>query len=139
MLKGKFRINSGAWQDNVVLRGMNTGIGVILNGLISPLPIEVTTVALGDGTTPASENDTGLENEIAEAQIAYRERQAVDTVLLQFFFNNQELPNGTYTELGLKVGSKFLTRALFTAPYEKEEGTDTIVEYLLIGDNEYQS
>jgi len=52
-------------------------------------------------------------------------------MVVEFFIVDAELPDGTYTELGMRTGSILYTRALFSTPYVKVAGRDTIIRYTL--------
>ena len=93
--------------------------------------LEITTLELGDdGTTPAA-TDTALANATKTGVVPAKSVASGRTVTVSFFLNDADLANGTYRELGVKVGSTLYTRALITPAYTKASNENTRIDYTI--------
>lgn len=93
--------------------------------------LEITSLEIGDGNTAVTASDTALDNMILDEIPPAKVTPSTLSIVLEFFIVDAELPNGTYRELGLRAGSTLFTRALFSTPYTKVAGRDTIIRYTL--------
>ena len=122
------------WRSPVMAnRILDAGLAQIIQHHIGneANPLEITSLEIGDGDTAVAAGDTALANVIlADVPIAKRTPSAL-SVVIEFFIVDAELPAGTYRELGLRAGATLYTRALFTTPYTKVAGRDTIIRYTL--------
>ena len=124
------------WQDNLVMRGVDTGLDVILDRLAGTLTysLDLTYADIGTGNTAPAITDTALQTPTDRALRAYSSVSGA-SVTLQSFFTDAVLANGTYYEFGTFMdGSatvstgKIFNRILFSTPYVKTTGIDTTVE-----------
>lgn len=135
--KGKL---SEVSNHNLIMTGANIGRDLIvqaLNGfLVSPVyGLAINYLAIGTGATAPTATDTQLTAEVARAVIAYSQDITYNELLLQAFFTDAQLANGTYKEVGSFVGGtaslnsgQIFNHALFAAPYVKTAGMDTTVQ-----------
>lgn len=113
---------------NLILDGFWSLLIAHMNGDDSN-PLEVTSLELGSGNTPVTPADTELDTMTVDAIPPSRITPSAKATLYEFYVVDAEMPNGTYRELGLRCGSILATRALFTTPYVKAAGRDTIIRY----------
>lgn len=99
------------------------------------IPLEITSLEIGDGNTAVTAGDTALDNMVVNAIPPAKVNTTGKSITIEFFVVDAELPNGTYRELGLRTGSILATRALFTTPYVKVSGRDTIIRYTVSYDS----
>lgn len=93
--------------------------------------LEITSLEIGDGDTAVVGGDTALDNLVLSAVPPAEKSPSGSSIVLKFFIVDAELADGTYKELGLRAGPTLYTRALFTTPYVKVAGRDTIIRYTL--------
>lgn len=113
-------------------RILNAGLALITQqhgGAANSL--EITSLELGDGNTAVAGGDTALDNLVLADVPPAKITPSGSSIVIEFFIVDAELPDGTYRELGLRAGSTLYTRALFTTPYVKVAGRDTIIRYTL--------
>jgi hypothetical protein len=119
--KNKF-VSSEGYGRNLLLRQM-TGDDA--------LPIEITSVALGDDDTPAADGDTGLGNELID-DIPLTSISVANNVLsLDVFVSDANLPDDTYAEFGLFATDRLMARIVIDPAYTKASGEDTLFSYEL--------
>lgn len=142
--KGTFQILSlqngeVVWQSpamtNLILDGFWSMLVQHLNS-IDTSPLGVTTLEVGSGSTAVSASDTSLAIMEVDAVPPAKSIPAAKSIQFEFFIVDAEMPDGTYRELGLRAGLTLITRALFTTPYVKASGRDTIIRYTLSFDSE---
>lgn len=146
-LKGRVRIiqkkagtdevvHVSKWMDNLIMRGTDTGIDVILDRLAGVLTysLDLTYADIGTGATAPAITDVALTTPTLRALRAYSAVSGA-TVTLQYFFTDALLGNATYREFGTFMdGSstistgKIFNHILFPTPYVKTSGIDTTVE-----------
>jgi hypothetical protein len=93
--------------------------------------LEITSLEIGDDDTAVSASDTALGNAVLTGVLPSKITPSGASIVIEFFIVDAELANGTYEELGLRAGATLYTRALFTTPYTKVAGRDTIIRYTL--------
>lgn len=93
--------------------------------------LEITSLELGDGDAAVAGPNLALDNLVLAGVPVAKRTTAGASITLEFFIVDAELAAGTYRELGLRAGSTLYTRALFTTPYTKVDGRDTIIRYTL--------
>jgi len=145
--KGRFRIvtrkvgtneilRRSDWCSNLIMLGVDTGKTLILERLagINTYSLNLTHADMGTGTNPPDASDTALQTPQARASVGSGSISGA-VATMQFFFADNVLPNGTYTEFGSFVdGSsgvgtgKIFNHALFGVPYTKGSGEDTTIE-----------
>lgn len=124
------------WMDNLVMRGVDTGIDVILDRLggVLTYSLDLTYADIGTGNTAPAITDTVLQTPTLRALRAFSSVSGA-SVTLQYFFTDTLLANATYREFATYMdGSstistgKIFNRILFPTPYVKTSGIDTTVE-----------
>lgn len=98
-------------------------------------PLAVTTLEVGTGDEPVTAADTALEELEVDNIPPAKTTPSAKSIQFEFFIVDAEMPDDTYRELGLRAGSTLITRALFTTPYVKISGRDTIIRYTLSFDS----
>jgi len=93
--------------------------------------LEITSLEIGDGDTAVDGSDTALDNMVLDGVLPSKVTPSDASIVIEFFIVDAELADGTYEELGLRAGATLYTRALFTTPYTKVAGRDTIIRYTL--------
>lgn len=91
--------------------------------------LEITSIELGDDNTAAAATDTALGNALKTGVAPSKLSSGGRTVTASFFLNDSDLPNDTYEELGLKVGSTLYTRAIISPAYTKATNENTRIDY----------
>ena len=136
--KGHFEIISleqgrEVWRSPVMSnRILNAGLSLIIQqhaGVANS--VAITSLEIGDGTAAVTAGDTALDNLVLDSVPIAKTVPSTTSIVLEFFITDAELANGTYRELGLRAGATLYTRALFTVPYVKVAGRDTIIRYTL--------
>lgn len=95
------------------------------------VPLEITSLEIGSGSTAVNATDTALATPVLTGVVPGRTTISGKSMTIEFFIVDAELADGTYRELGLRTGSILATRALFTTPYVKVAGRDTIIRYTI--------
>lgn len=122
------------WQSPVMKnRILNAGLANIIqhHSGATTVPLEITSLELGDGVTAVTGADTALDSLVLAAIPPAKVTPSTTSMVLEFFIVDAELPDGTYTELGMRTGTILHTRSLFTTPYVKVAGRDTIIRYTI--------
>lgn len=124
------------WVRNLIVSSSNRGRNLIAQRLasINSYSLNVTHGELGTGTTAPANNDTALMSPSDRVATTYKS-VTNNAVLLQFFWSDADLANGTYREFGTFIdgsatlgSGQLFNRALFGTPYTKATGEDTTVE-----------
>lgn len=122
------------WESPVMENKILTaGLNLIIqhhNG-VTTNPLEITSLEIGSGSTAVSSGDTALATLVLAGVVPARVTPSTTSIVIEFFITDAELANGTYREIGLRAASTLYTRALFTTPYVKAAGRDTIIRYTL--------
>lgn len=146
-IKGKVRIitykagtkeilRTSRWSKNLVVLGVNTGRNLIAQRLagINTYSLNITHGDIGTGSTAPANSDTQLTTPSVRTVLSSYDVNN-NVAQLQFFFADSILANGTYREFGTFVDGtstistgKMFNHALFSSPYVKASGEDTIVE-----------
>lgn len=122
------------WRSPIIQnRILNAGLSQIIQHHVGNAtnPLEITSLEIGDGDTAVTAGDTALANLVVDDIPPARFIPSTTSVMIEFFVVDAELPDGMYEELGLRAGTVLYTRALFTTPYTKVTGRDTIIRYTL--------
>jgi hypothetical protein len=118
-------------ETNKVVSSAGYGRNLIVRQLAGDTTygIAVTSGAIGDDNTPATDSDTGLGNAVFSNITVEASTFSGDSCTFSFFILDSELPNGTYYEFGLFIGTQLLARAVFDTPYVKGASEDTRIDY----------
>lgn len=124
-------------QKNLIMQSSNHGKSLLVDRLIGNT-LYTTIInygAIGTSATPVAISDTQLGAEIARATVAFSQNTSNTTAVLQFFFADANLANGTYYEFGTFIdgtavanSGQLFNHALFASAYTKAAGTDVTVE-----------
>lgn len=123
------------WHSNLIMLGTNTGLNLVLQHLSgdTTFPLEVDNASLGTGTTAPTSSDTNLETPVLEDIVrAIGELSATDTFYSEWFVTDDELPDGTYNEIGLFSGVKIFARSIISPSHTKGAGEDTLFVYEIV-------
>lgn len=126
---------------NLIMQSANHGRDIIIQKLVAaftgsdPYTLHITHGEIGTGSTTPQLTDTGLTTPTNRVALTYGANSGSNTAILQFFFTDSALANGTYRECGTfidgsaSIGTgQIFNHALFSTPYTKAAGTDTTVE-----------
>ncbi len=96
------------------------------------LPLPITSLEIGTGSTAPNITDTGLVT-LTLAGVSVRTASATaTTALFSFFIPDIDLPNGTYRELLLRSGTQIFARSLISPVFTKSAGQDVIISYEIL-------
>lgn len=118
---------------NRVVSSDGYGRNLIIRQLagITTYPLEIDSISLGDDATTPADNNTGLLNELV-ADIPLTAVTVTNNVLeIRAFVTDDNLPDGTYRELGVYCGTRLFARILIGPEYTKAPGEDTLFTYTL--------
>lgn len=124
------------WMRNLIMRGTNTGIDLILDALAGTYggTLGLAYGEIGTGNTAPAITDTALTTPTARAILAYAAVSGA-TLTVQYFFPDAALTNTTYKEFGTFVGGtatigtgSLFNHILFSSNYVKSAGEDTTIE-----------
>ncbi|MGX7894413.1 hypothetical protein [Tsuneonella sp. HG222] len=93
--------------------------------------LAITSLEIGSGSTAVSGSQTALVTPVLTGVTPTETAPSGASIELEFFIVDGDLTNGTYREVGLRAGATLYTRALFTTPYVKASGRNTIIRYTL--------
>lgn len=139
-IKGSFEIISLDSDGNIVWQSpvmsnliLNAGLSQIIqhHAGTAVVPLAITSIEIGTGNAPVTPADTALDELVLSGVPIARTTPSTANIILDFFIVDAELPEDTYREVMLRAGSTPFTRALFTTPYTKAPGRDTIIRYTL--------
>lgn len=131
-------IEEGPWQDNLIMQGSYTGIGLLLANLANDYTYNaaISWIAIGTSGTAPAITDTVLGAEVARAPATNQQVSVgAGTVTIQGFIADAQLSNGTYLEVGSFVGGsssvntgQIFNHILLGSPYVKGSGQDTTIQ-----------
>lgn len=121
------------WYSNLIMSGSDYGIGLLTRALanVSPLPLAITQLQIGQGTTPPTDADTGLEDMTVDEILIANFSRSTDEVQFEFFIPSAMLPNGTYSEIGIFTGDNIFARSIVSPAFTKSSNEDTSIEYII--------
>jgi hypothetical protein len=128
-------------QKNLVVDSFGYGLDILIQYLVSAyvgsfsFPLGIAWGEIGTGGTTPANTDTALTTPTNRATVSYGADSGFNTAILQFFFPDAALANGTYTEFGTFIGGtssigsgNLFNHALFGTSYSKSSGVDTTCE-----------
>lgn len=121
------------WHKNLVVYSDSHGLGLISRLLVgvNTYPIEITQLKIGTGTTAPVAANTDLETTVTSGIIRATQSYTPTIATMEFFIANADLPNGTYTELGIFCGNQLFARSLISPSFTKATNEDVGIEYIL--------
>lgn len=122
--------------ENLVVLSDGYGVNLIMRHLQGDplLPLVIDNASIGTGSTAPAATDTDLETPVVTGIIrATGTLTAPDTLVTEWFITNDELPNGTYNEFGLKCGTRLWARSIISPSHTKASNEDTLIEYTTEG------
>jgi hypothetical protein len=115
-------VTSEGFGRNLVLRWISGDAAI---------PIVIDTASLGDSNTAAADAQTDLVSPLVE-DIPITNMSATNNVLnVDVFVSDANLPDDTYEEFGLFMGSRLFARVVISPAYTKASGEDTLFSYEL--------
>ena len=147
-LKGRYRfktfkagtkelIRETGWISNLIMMNATTGghgLYLVLNQLlgITTYGLEISQAKIGTSDQAPTINDTDLIVPVVSGiAVAQRQRIADDEIMITFFINDSELPNGDYKEFGIFCEAQLFARSLISPTYSKSSGEDSQIDYTL--------
>lgn len=122
---------------NLVVFNQDNGVNLFIQHLggVDTYPLELDNASIGTGSTAPTDADTDLETPVLEDIIRATVDINVTDLVTEWFMTDDELPNGTYNEFGLKCGTQLFCRSIISPSHTKASGEDTLVEYTITGNN----
>ena len=104
---------------NLIVSSNTYGKNIIARQLIgdTTYPLEIDSAKIGTGTTTPALSDTDLQTAVLSGILVADASVANNIATIDFFMTDSELTNGTYTEFGMFMNSRILTRILFASSY----------------------
>ena len=131
---GVVKRRSGTYK-NLIMLADDVGLNLFIQHMNgdTTFPLNIDNASIGTGTTAPVSADTDLETPVLEnIPRAIGEVTAANTWYSEWFITNDELPNGEYTEFGLKAGTQLFARSLIASPtHTKEDNEDTLIVYTI--------
>lgn len=94
-------------------------------------PIEIDSIAVGDGSTAPVDGDTALGNSLV-AGISITEMTVANNQLtIKVFVSDGSLADDVYEELGFFCNGRLFSRIIISPAYTKATGEDTLFTYTL--------
>jgi len=117
--------------ENLVMNGTNTGIQLIAQNLVldTPLQLKIDSLSIGSGVTPPSQNDVDLETPVVTNVILRTKAHLGASAQFDFFITDAQLPNGTYTEVGIFANGQIFARSIIDPEFTKASNEDVTITY----------
>lgn len=126
------------WESPVIKNAVVLSSGYGLDILTRQLggdttySIEIDSASIGTGSPTISDATTDLATPVLEDIIvADTSYPTAGQVLKSFFIPDADLPNGTYTEFGLKCNGRLFAISLITPNFSKGSNQNTTVDYTI--------
>lgn len=122
------------WRSPVIANKiLNAALSLIVqhNGGTAATSMQITSLEIGTGSTAVTASDTALVTPILTGVTVTETAVSAASVQFDFFIVDAALANGTYREIMLRAATVPYTRALFTTPYVKTTGRNTLIRYTL--------
>lgn len=123
--------------ENKIMLDTNYGMQLFFQHLggLDTYPLELDNASIGTGTTAPTDTDHDLETAVVENIVRATVEIGLDYVLTEWFITDDELPDGTYNEFGLKCGTQLFCRSIISPAHTKAANEDTLIQYTISGDN----
>lgn len=118
---------------NKVVNGSGYGRNLIARRLAGDqsFGIEIDSAGLGDSNTAAADAQTDLISPILVDIPITNSTATGDTVTIDVFVADANLPNGTYREFAVYCAGRLFARVVISPDYTKSAGEDTLFTYEL--------
>ena len=118
---------------NKVVSSAGYGRNLILRAVAgdTSLPTVINSAAIGTGTVPPVDADTGLGTPVISGLGITSMSVANNVLTIDVFVTSATLTNGTYAEFGFFATSRLISRVLITPSYTKATGEDSLFTYTL--------
>lgn len=131
-------IERSPWIHNKVVKNGSNGVNNVakhLNGEDTN-PLEISKASIGTGTTAPADGDIALESETLGNINLGGKTRSLNVVDISIFITDAELPNGTYTELGLHyVNNDLFARSLIQPAIVKGSNQNISIDYQVTVNN----
>lgn len=127
------------WMDNLVMDGANIGLNLIVQAMAGEIALNLNVARIGTGNTAPADGNTDLVTPVNLATTGTPDIgrtwvvKTNNTITLEFFVSDLELPNGTYEEfaVGQVIAGVYrqFSRVLISPNYSKSTNEDTQVNY----------
>lgn len=126
-------INETDWIKNLIVSSNTHGLNLIARALTGNTthPLEITQLKIGTGTDTPDTSDTDLQTPSVSGIIRSNQSFSNNIAQLEFFISSDDLPDGTYTELGIFATNQLFARSIITPNYTKAPNEDTSIVYQL--------
>lgn len=94
-------------------------------------PLAIDSASVGDDGTAAADGQTGLGNALVEDIPLTSIGATGDTVTVDVFVADANLPDDSYEEFGLFCDGRLFSRVVIDPAYTKASGEDTLFSYEL--------
>lgn len=123
--------------ENLIVFNANHGLNLFIQHLAGndTYPLEIDNASIGTGSTSPVDGDTDLETPVTTGIPRATITESLDNIVTEWFITNDELPNDTYTEFGLKCGTQLFCRSIISPSHTKADNEDTLIEYTITGAN----
>lgn len=123
--------------ENKIMLDTNYGMQLFFQHLggLDTYPLELSSAAIGTGTTAPTDTDHALETPVLTGIPRATVDIGLDYVLTEWFITDDELANGTYNEFGLYCGTQLFCRSIISPAHSKASNEDTLIQYTISGDN----
>jgi hypothetical protein len=125
-------ISQSKWMKNKIVSSSGYGRNIIMRQLTSDTtyPIPVDSAIIGTGSTAPTDADIALVAQVASFSITDK-TVSNDQATFSIFMTDALLPNGTYAEFGLKMGSRLFSRVLISPTFTKSSNQNTTIDYII--------
>lgn len=115
-------VSTDTYGRNLILRALSGD---------TTYPIEIDSMAIGDGAVAPVDGDTALGNSL-EAGLAITDTTITnDELQIEVFVADGDIADDDYTELGFFCNGRLFSRILISPTYSKATGEDTLFTYTL--------
>ena len=134
----KYRGGELCWQSALMRNKVVSGSGGYGRNLVmrhlygdTTYPLEIDSMSLGDGNAAPADSDTALDNPTVTGVPLTTRALANNVLSIDVFITSENLPNGTYREIGFSCDDRLFSRLLLVPEFTKDEGEDVLFSYEL--------
>lgn len=120
------------WMVNKIVSSDGYGRNLIMRQLTGDetYDIEVDSAQIGTGSTTPADSDTSLVSASATFSITDA-TVSNDSATFSIFMTDALLPNGTYSEFGLRCNGRLFSRVLILPTFTKSSNQNTTIDYIV--------